>query len=159
MVKAFTLIELVVALLLGAILTGIIFYSYLLFTKQFRQYQKNTSSMNEYLLFRTALEHDMESCDFVLDSLGSFYLLSNDKNRSGITYAHDEQQIVRSAGIVSDTFRLGIRSYETSFKNDTTPLVENIFFVMNVDSYDLKPVFTKRYSARQLMWFENTLHE
>lgn len=155
MVKAFTLMELVVALIIGAILTGIILYSYLLFTRQFRLYRVQSNTMNEYLLLTRSLNHDVEAYDFIQDSSRTIIFTNVHGTPPATTYSFTDKQVIRLNENGNDTFHIPVAEYKFDNKSDSIPLVERMSLILNMDGGYMKPVFTKHYSAKQLLWFEN----
>lgn len=160
MVKAFTIMELVVALLLSAILTGIVFYSYLLLNNQFRKYSVKSDTVNEYLIFQKALNRDIERCDYFKDTLSQTSILFKMPAEDFlISYLWSKQAVIREAGNSIDTFHFKLVGYDPHFIKNDLPFMNKIILTLDIDDIEVRPVFTKHYSAKQLMALEPISNE
>lgn len=131
--KAFTIAELVVAMLLTSLVISLAYYSFFLFRGQFMQLEKKVSSNNELRMFQKAMQHDIDRANAIRDSAGSYLLMDT------ITYSFNSM-IVRE----NDTFDLRVIKMDVGY---TGKLVSNI--IITLPGHVL--YFNKLYSAQQLM--------
>ncbi len=155
--KAFTIIELTVSLLISSIVIGITYYAFLFFTKQYNSYQRKSEEFTEYRLFKKAFQHDLESADFVADSIPNSILMKGDS--SEVTYTWDSSAVIRQDGEVSDSFRLKNINVVVSHINDTLKSAKQIVFRFTFNKTFFETMFTKQYSAAQLMEAEKKNNE
>lgn len=152
--------ELVVALLLSAILTGIVFYSYFLLNNQFRKYSVKTDTVNEYLIFQKVLKRDIERCDYFKDTLSQTSILFKMPGEDTITsYLWSKRTVIREAANSLDTFHFKLVGYDPYFLEDGIPFMNKIILTIDIDDVEIRPVFTKHYSAKQLMALEPVSNE
>ena len=68
--RAFTIIELVITLLISSIVISIIYYAYFLVNRQVGKYKDKKQSISSYFLFHKALQSDIDRADAIFDSGG-----------------------------------------------------------------------------------------
>lgn len=137
--KAFTIAELVVGMLLTSLVAGLAYHCFFLFQRQFTQLSERVSNNNEYLLLRKALQTDIDRADAVLDSTGS--ILMQPQN---VLYTFSNSSITRTQRAVTDSFRMQLISMDVQRVNN---MVSQIKLQLQNNSL----LFTKIYSAEQLM--------
>jgi len=156
-VKAFTIIELTVSLLISSIVIGITYYAFLFFTKQYHSYQRKSDTFSEYRLFKKAFQHDLENANFVTDSVPNTILMRGGGHE--IVYAWDSNNIKRQKGEITDSFRLKKNKVAVNYINDTLPLAKQIIVRFAFNKTFFETMFTKQYSAGELMEAEKKNNE
>lgn len=149
--KAFTIIELIMAMLISSVIIGIIYYVYILFNHQFSAYRQKANAIDEYLIFRSAFQRDIESADAVTNpstkEINCFTILGG----LSVQYEFEDSCIVRSREGVQDTFLIKNNGYEAELVSDSTNLIKNLVLKIMVYDMPLRTTYKKIYSATQLM--------
>jgi prepilin-type N-terminal cleavage/methylation domain-containing protein len=143
---AFTMIELVVAMMISAIVISIAFYAWTLISSQLVKRQSRSAAITEYTLFQRALVRDMENAQRISDSAGSS-LFQLDIDGHKVRYAIGADRILRDRDGLTDTFRLGGRVTQTSYLNDSLPLISNLQLLITVNREDLLLSLQKEYTV------------
>ncbi|MCC8427244.1 type II secretion system protein J [Mucilaginibacter sp. UR6-11] len=117
-VKAFTIMEVTVAMLIASIAIGITYTIYTIVAKSYSVY--NVRSNNTAVLIRLdeLLKNDFEHADRILKTQNGITLKGPGKL---VNYEIESDFIVRTAGI-TDTFKVKTQEINTSFEN--APLTE-----------------------------------
>lgn len=158
-IKAFTIVELVMAMLISSIAIGIVYYAFLFFNKQFLAYENRSQLTSDLLLAEKALQTDIERADIVTDSLGSFIILRGNTPCDEVIYEAGGKNIVRRCGEAVDSFRIENKGMRTIYVNDSVNLVSQIVFQLVINNSHLEKSFSKQYSADQLMKGNSSVYE
>jgi Tfp pilus assembly protein PilE len=150
--KSFTIVELTVSLLIGAIVIGIAYYTLLLFMNQYKAQQGKSNLIREYLLFRKAIDADIDHYDFMTDS-ASFIIFKNLNFSNMVQYNFDGNFIVRNSLNSNDTFYIKKQGCKFYHLNDRTNLVKRMDVSFNADKDNLEITFDKPYSSRELIMY------
>ena len=148
--RSFTIVELSVSLLIGGIVISLAYYTYFLFINQYKTRQKKSALMQESLLFRKAINSDIDQYEFIRDS-ASLVIFTNASSHDFVQYNFEGNFIVRNSSYTTDTFyvkKLGFKFYHV---NDSAQLVNrmDIFFQANKENFNF--IFCKSYSSKQLL--------
>ena len=157
--KAFTIIELVMSLLISSIVIGIVYYAFLFFNKQFIGYNNKSHFTSEYLLAGTALKTDMERAEAIRDSLADFIVIKGPMACEEVVYEVARKTIVRRCGETIDSFQVENNGMQAVYVSDSVNLVRQIIFEFVINNNPMKTVFSKQYTASQLMEGEKTSYE
>ncbi len=154
---AFTMMELVVAMLISSMVISIGFYAFSLFSQQLVKRRARSAKVSEYLIFRRAFGRDMDLADAVTDSAeGGPLLLSVDGQE--LRYSMHGTYILRDKGGLEDTFYLGGGTTAVGYV-DSLPLIRSLRFLLFLNGDSVEQGFFKQYTARELMRARNTNHE
>jgi len=147
-------------MLISSILVAIIYVSFLLLNRQFRRYQTASSSLQEFILCKKAIQLDVERSALITDSLENSLILKNDlASNDPIIYHFFKSGIVRTQISRVDSFKINVEHFSISHVNETLPLVLQVKLQVkdNADHYSFG--FIKRYSAQQLIQAEKSFNE
>jgi|GEM_PF-3122393 hypothetical protein len=150
---AFTMIELVVAMLISAIVVAIVFYAWSLFSAQLQRRQAQSGKMAEYVLFHRALGRDVEKAQRISDSAG-YGSLRMDIDGHRVGYSIGADYILRDLDGVGDTFHLGGKVRQVRYVNDSIPLISILQLLITVDREDLVLTLRKEYTSAELLMAE-----
>jgi prepilin-type N-terminal cleavage/methylation domain-containing protein len=152
-VKAFTLMELLVSMLISGIVISIIYLSYEIIYKQYEGYKKTNKKITQALLVNTLLKTDFLKAHYILNKEKGLLFL--DKQQNAIGYQFEEKYILRKANNVQDTFFLKAITIKQEFMNlkqeEPFGLVDNLFFEASILDELEQFHFQKTYGADVLM--------
>jgi len=147
--KAFTVIELIMSLLISSVVIAIAFYAFLFLNKQFIRYNSRSGEINEYIIFKTAVENDLKNSEYLLDSTG--LLVFKGTNNSDIIYQVSGDYIVRQNEFSIDTFKIANTGFIASYDPKSNNIINGLLFKPVLLGQDLEIKFDKPFSAEQLM--------
>ncbi|TMI63743.1 MAG: hypothetical protein E6H07_13315 [Bacteroidetes bacterium] len=148
-IKAFTVIELIMTLLISGIVITIAFYAFLFVNKQFGHYIARSNQMNEYALFKKALETDLNRSAFLVDSAG--ILVCKMYANSDVIYFTSDDLIIRYNEIATDSFRIKNTGFTASFVTGTDKIMNGLLVKLVLMGQDIEMKFDKNYSAEELI--------
>lgn len=149
-IKSFTLLELMISLLISGIVISISYYVYFLFSAQFVNQQKRSNTVIEFQLFQKAFQNDMANALFVSDSLEKTMVMFN-SDSANIYYFFAKDIFVRSRNEKNDTFSFPGRITNLKYLNDSIFVITEIEVETILEKVKINSVFSKRYSAHQIM--------
>jgi prepilin-type N-terminal cleavage/methylation domain-containing protein len=149
--KAFTLLELIIVMVLMALVTGIAFQAYQIVSSQYHSYQQNVYRDNELMLFENTLQRDFSSSAYVKKTETGIQCIRPDKT---VEYTFAGDYVLRTIDI-PDTFHIHAAHDSTSFyaKGNLSQgdFVQKLGFTVNVKEELLPYLFVKEYGADVLM--------
>ncbi len=153
--KAFTIIELVVAMLLTSIVVSIAYVCLDLLGSSYKQFSETQKQVDELVLLQKQLAKDFNSCNkaiFYREGLECTY--DNEK----IYYKIYDDEIIRKSYGREDRWSITLIAWEGAFCHvplevDYMP-VDEIYFRASKDEREVACYTTKKYSAEELMDFE-----
>lgn len=156
--QSFTLMETIIALIIGSIVMLITLTIYQIITREFNSYYKRQFVMNEVYLLKKQMQTLMTESDYVTDSSGGRIL--NFSHRQGsISFLVDSNYITRKNQIgITDTFHLGSVKQVIAYADSQRNLIKNYTLFLNVENEVIPLFFSKRYSAKQMMEAEEKIN-
>lgn len=149
-IKAFTLFELVLGMLLAAIVIGMAYYASTIFMRIYGSYSKNSYAQSELVLFKKVVSKDVERAarlDFLNDEL----LLKDPQGEAVLSYTFTSEYALRRGAAV-DTFKLDNLQVRASFEGLGQESGLTDLLVFSFRHADEPAVFMvrKQYSAKDL---------
>jgi hypothetical protein len=144
-IKAFTLLEIIVALILSFFIVGILYLSYNMMGRQFRsEYQKQLSSL---VLLKSGLEMDFFYADTIVVEQQQILVYINEKKSS---YQFYDDAVLKEVNLISDTLIKGecLVEFETIEKRNW---VNRLKLKIKVEDNEIQMSFNKRYLPNQLL--------
>lgn len=144
-IKAFTLLEIIIALMLTFFVIGILYLSYNLMERQFRnEYEKQLSSI---VLLKSGLEMDFFYADTLFAEQKQLLVFRNGKETS---YQFNNDAIVKKINLTSDTLFKGgcLPEFESIEKNSW---VKRLTLKLKVEDDEVNMSFSKSYRPNQLL--------
>ena len=149
--KAFTLLEMMVVMILMALITGITFYAYEIISKQYYSYQQSMDQNNQLLLFEKTLMQDISKSEYLEKTSEGFQCVFP---ATIVKYGFAGDYVLRTI-TVPDTFFVRTENDSASFFNKTMlsigDVVQKLSFTAFVKEDTLNYVYTKAYGADVLM--------
>ncbi len=155
-VKAFTLLEVTITMLITALLIGLTYTSYGIIVKSYRSF----TAKNEATVVLVNLDHvltrDFDKADMVLKEDNGI-VLKSDQNL--IKYSFNATSIIREA-LKADTFNVQIQNLQTSFEHspitevqemEDQNRIDELTFTLLYQNEKIPYHYRKRYSAVNLI--------
>jgi prepilin-type N-terminal cleavage/methylation domain-containing protein len=180
--RAFTIIELVVAMAISSIVVSIAYYSFFLLYIQFNKFREKSAQMRQFRLLSGAIMNDVEQADWIKDTLDNEHFVIG-RGDTLILYSIDTNQVSRSVIYpemntsyllpsmsveytqgVKDSFNLNGTLQKLWFAGDSTGLMARGLIKAGrlrimVNRQDVYLSFNKQYSSQQIMAAENQRNE
>ena len=112
-VKAFTILEVTITMLITALLIGITYTSYSIIVKSYRSFTVKNEEMTVLVTLDHLLKRDFDQAEMIFKDQDGIALTSNDKT---IKYEFKPDYIVRNAARI-DTFKVQTQDVSTAFEN------------------------------------------
>ncbi len=154
--KAFTLMELTIAMLISAISIGMAFYMFQYFQQLFLQQQKQRQERFSYSLFKHLLEQDIDRSVWLKTSENGLICENEFEN---ISYEFAPKFIVRNQNTVEkDTFLIQTVNLDTTPRIQHLPseeLTDHIHLNIRFENKEHQFDYHKIYSAQQLLQLDS----
>ena len=155
-VKAFTLLEVAITMLITALLIGIAYTSYGIIVKSYRSFVTKNDDMQELVSLDHALARDVDKAEIITKDNDGIIL----KNaQTSIKYSFSPNLIIRES-LRADTFNVQVQDLQTSFEHSRIMEVEETEEQNRIDELSFTLLFQnekipyhygKRYSAANLI--------
>ena len=154
--KAFTVLELLVAMVISSMVIGASYFTYDIIYKQFLNYKQVDRNVLDALTFRNVLNYDFATGEFIYKMNDGISITKFDGTER--QYAFSNGTIIRSAGSVKDTFYLNCsdwKYHELEITSVFQPLLTKLEIILAINDEPGEMSFTKQYAADLLMRVEN----
>jgi hypothetical protein len=159
--KAYTLVEVIVTMLLSAIIIGIAITGYSMTNDQFRIFDTSTKQSLDVLQFDAMMKTDVDKCNAIFWEDNEL-ILKGENNI--IIYSFDDEIILRKEQLQFEfegeikvkTIELRILKKATFFENEQKDYGIIDTFILSINNFGRTQIlpYSKRYSAVQLMNFK-----
>lgn len=145
--KAFTLIEMLVVLVLSALVFGIASSAWLYFEQLSNKINDNQSYLFGYNKFDYLIKNDINSAKTISGTEASLFF---EKSEQEIYYQFLDTTIIRIQGEFSDTINIHYkkRYYFAGYSND---LIQKIDFIFELYDNSISKSYTKWYDNKTLL--------
>lgn len=155
---AFTLIEMIIAMILLVLVAGITSVSYIMLQKQYVFFTKNAEQQFRLELLHNLIYTDIQNGTEIKRTMQQIYI---ENNASNIRYEITENEIIRFASVQPDTFEFRINEIITLMQNKTVldGIIDEIH--LSVEKENMEPCvfsFTKFYGADLLIKNDEIIH-
>lgn len=152
-IKAFTIIELVVVMILTAIIATIAYLAIQNTQQSYSLFENNTDEALKISRFRTLLQKDFETSQYATFENNQLILTTE---KGIIRYTFQESNINRTIKNVSDNFEINSNNFITSFQKEPTNNGYIDFFQFNIQLFERERTlsFIKKYSSVNLKIIE-----
>src|ERR1700744_656096 len=110
-VKAFTIMEVTITMLIAAILMGITYTTYIMVSKSYLSFNTKNTEMAEVELLDKLLKRDFDRADVIQKTTNGMVIINTGQT---IQYVFNPDFITRTSGI-ADTFKVRTDSLNTLF--------------------------------------------
>ena len=155
-IRAFTIIELVVVMILSGIIIGIVYSAYQIVSSQYENYRKANNQNTSMAVLTLLLNRDFSTA-YSIKKEGERISFFDQENKV-CSYAFAEDFIIRSTNAVEDTFHIHTFNIEVLFLNQPqssyTGLIDEVYFESMIFEEQQLFRFKKQYAADVLMGSE-----
>lgn len=152
-VRAFTLLELLIGMIISSIVIGFCYMSYSIIYNQYMSYKILKLEIVETIQFNSILNADFISAETIL--FNENILILNSTNRSQLQYDFKDSHILRKDGEVTDTFKLIATNILPQYLIESERSIPTIVNNFSFDAKVLGEVehfnFSKNYSAETMI--------
>jgi len=152
-IRAFTIIELVVVMVISGIAISIAGLSYDIINMQMLNYETTSARLLSTIQFNHLLKTDFIQAKKVIKEQGSLKFVSENKNE--ISYYFDEDNIIRRMAYLADTFQLSVFNVKQQLINEVQKndgdLVDELSFQLTNLEHTQYFHYYKTYGADVLM--------
>lgn len=152
--QAFTIIELIVASIISAIVFGLIAWLLLIYSGKMNSNIKLLFKNSDINLFDSRLQRDVLNCDKILFEDSTLFFMSFQR-QSKIKYIFSFKAIERVEENVVDKFDIDLLSYKFQFI-PASEVVEGINFTIAYGNSGYVITAQKQYSYAQLLLIKNS---
>ncbi|MFH0896226.1 MAG: prepilin-type N-terminal cleavage/methylation domain-containing protein [Bacteroidota bacterium] len=146
-IKAFTIIEVLIAMLLSSVVVICAYLAYLALVQQFQGSQKNLTHFYDVSTVSHLIEKDLFDSELAIGSASTLKLQY--QQNDSIMYLFNENEIVRQKAGTDDTFHFAVKKIEF-YKNgiliDNTDTVSG--FSIEILEREIQKSFTLCFSFR-----------
>ncbi|MGE0637866.1 MAG: type II secretion system protein J [Bacteroidia bacterium] len=155
-IRAFTLIEVIVAMILSGIVVAFAAVAFQLVSKQFMSFKKSGERINELFVFQHQLQKDVRESELILhEALGLKFIFDDNKQATYLVY---EENIIRDNGTRTDTFFVSnaeVESILIPYSNiPGAEIINYISMEFKVDKDTVYAEFNKDYPVATLLKYE-----
>ena len=149
--KALTVMELTIAMLISAIVVSIAYNSMDIFNRLYHRYLKTNDANYQFVLFDRIFKRDLDRAEVVFSAVSGITLQNFDEKR--IRYEWQEDMVLRyRPGVEADTFYIYSRLQSLTFgnadcMNRPEAVVDQIRVVMIKEQEIIDAVYHKPYGA------------
>lgn len=148
-VRAFTLIELLAAMVISSLVMSAAYFAYNSLTKSFLDFKKHTNNLTDATALSGILTHDINLAKTIRKNTTNDITLEMGNKK--LQYEWKENFVLRSTGISADTFPLAVSDMKINFldKEQTISggLVDELKFTTIADGQQLFLSFDKKYAS------------
>jgi len=162
--KAFTLIELIVALIISGIVISIAATCYQIVYKQYKEYKNVNETLSQAALLNMLLNKDFQNFQYVNKTsdgieFSGFSTQQTSNEEQKTVYEFGQQYIIRKYTTIQDTFGVVLANTSLKFQNkeieNNSTLVDELSFETDVIQENETFHYKKQYGADVLMKLEN----
>jgi hypothetical protein len=150
-VKAFTILEVTVSMLLAVITISIAYTAYRVVSSSYRQFDIKNKKLAEFIITDKLLKKDISACNKMVRTIDGVSLLGNEGE---IRYTFEADYILRNQfDIRTDTFFVKNADFISLFEKKEAfsgEMTDNIRFSADLEDKTVKLGYFKNYSAEQL---------
>ena len=114
-IKAFTIIEVTIAMLISAIVIGITYAVFSIINQSYNSFNKKNEHMAVVLQLDKLLRRDFEHAELIIKDTSGIVFHGSDKT---VRYKFDTAYVVR-IGLITDTFKVKTDTVNTLFESKT----------------------------------------
>jgi prepilin-type N-terminal cleavage/methylation domain-containing protein len=157
-IKAFTLIELVLAMILAAIVMGMAYSAFTVFTRVYGSYHSKNLSHADVQLFRQVLQSDMKKAALIELSSGQLKF-KDPLSSEALSYSFGPDYLVRTHHSVPDTFKMTRLTLQSSFENAgvSEGIVDHLTFRFEYEGAQMTMTTAKEYTSADLFIYQDSL--
>ncbi|MHB8208036.1 PulJ/GspJ family protein [Mucilaginibacter sp.] len=155
-VKAFTIMEITVVMLISAIVIGIAYTAFNIIGQSYRSFQHKNEELAVLIRLDELLRKDFSRADTISKTAGGIFVKTG---TDSVTYAFEPDFTVRTSTII-DTFKLNVQDVTASFETSPITTIDPVSEQNRIDELDFSILFEnekipytyyKQYSSANLI--------
>jgi prepilin-type N-terminal cleavage/methylation domain-containing protein len=154
-IQAFTIIEVVVAMLIASVVAAIAYNAFYMLNRQFLSFRNRSAANNIYFLLSTAFQNDFDRALAIRDTLDNRHLIFTEAGNQ-IRYEIGQSFIVRQSNGSIDSFLFHAGEPVVTLLNDSLPLISAIAIPVYLNGDTILLSGDKLYSSQQIMSAQST---
>ncbi|WP_285060247.1 PulJ/GspJ family protein [Pedobacter ginsengisoli] len=157
-IKAFTLIELVLAMMLAAIVMGMAYSAFTVFTRVYGRFHSKNLAHADVQLFRQVLQSDMEKAALIELREGQLNF-KDPLSSEALSYSFGTDYLVRTHHSVADTFKMKRLILLSSFENSSVSegIADRLVFRFEHEGAPVTMTAAKVYTSADLFNYQDSL--
>ena len=144
-IKAFTIIEILITMVLSSIVIGAAIYVFLTFNTLLTKTSKRNMQNLEIISLHHILKKDFIEADEIREEYSSLLIQFNDDKK--VYYDFEEDCVIRDAIVSRDTFNIKVNDFKLYFLDEQSKLVTEIILDIENEKLDLSIHLVKQYPA------------
>ena len=153
--KAFTLLELLIGMIISSIVIAIGYASYNMIYKQYLLYKSYRTELVEFAGLNSELHNNFYNSERVKAKETSLFF--EFKNEKEIVFEFNDEFILRKEKESIDTFKVNVLNYKFFLQNESNIIVNAISFDSELLKEMVQLRFEKMYSAEKLIEAEQNI--
>lgn len=154
-VPAFTIMELTVAMLISAIVIGLMYSAYAIISKSYLSFVDRNSKTSTLAFLDRRLSRDIDKAEIIWRDSNTVTMRSN---KDTVIYRFQADRVIRQK-LLADTFKISTESFSTSFESvpveGNTPdgeekKIDDLQIVLLADGQKIPYHYHKSYSSVNL---------
>jgi hypothetical protein len=146
--QAFTIIDLIIALIISGIITGMGYYILQVLNRQITTYQKKVEVFNDFFLFETAWQQDWEKATYIRNT-GNLEWTFEFSNGTPVSYRLHNHRLIRHGETYRDTLPVFISNVQ--YHSNAMQLVEMFDIDLRIAEANVPCTYHKTYPAKDLL--------
>lgn len=154
--KAFTILELVITMMISAILIGLTFTIYGIVTRSYQSFSKKNDEVMVMLTLDRLLRRDFSKAEAIRRQGSKIFIIGRNDT---VRYDFESGYLVRTRGII-DTFKVDYQQFDSKFEGrspeinpDSVVLQDELSFSITYHDQVIPYHYFKQYSSETL--FQN----
>jgi len=154
-IPAFTIMELTVAMLISAIVIGLMYSAYAIISKSYLSFVDRNSNTSTIALLDRRLSRDIDKAEMIQRDSNTVTIRSH---KDTIIYRFQSDRVIRQK-LLADTFKVSTESFSASFKSipvdgntlsDDEKKIDDLQIVMLAEGQKIPYHYRKTYSSVNL---------
>lgn len=152
--RAFTMIELLVAMVISALVIGFCYLAYSMAQRNYTEFRSASGRINESAKLQNLLFFDVGNCERIMGADRELLFLF-EKNKS-VTYLFQERSVVRIDGAARDTLsaevkEIACRYTQKEMSGNERQIIDEISFILSLQGEEETFRYYKSYPADVLL--------
>lgn len=148
--SAFTLIDVLAAIVILSIVISMAFYLMSAASKQSYEFQGTRLELNDFVLLNNDIKREVDQCQMIEEIPFGFILRSTDK---AITYKKSERCLLREKDLIWDTLAKNCSRIEFIYlpqkEENASPIISDIEIVTSIQKQEFTSYFHKDYGISE----------
>ncbi|HKG08724.1 MAG TPA: type II secretion system protein [Pedobacter sp.] len=157
-IKAFTLIELVLAMMLAAIVIGMAYSAFTIFSRLYGSYHGKNLAHADVRTFKQVVHRDVKNA-VRIEQQNSGIVFKDSLSMEQLAYSFGPDHLIRIKNAVPDTFKLKHLTVHTAFEGVAVSdgIIDRLTFRFDYDAAPMVVTAFKKYTATELFNYQDSL--